>query len=231
MAMVRWGWLVGGIISIAAFYATAAHAEVRIGFAAPFTGRYAWVAEEPQEGAELAVADLNATGGVLGERVDMITVDDYCAGNQAVVAAEKLVEAKVVAAIGPLCSSAAIPASEIFAKAGILMISPLATNPKLTEQGFHNVFRTIGRDDHQGKLAGDFLAERWPDKIIAIVHDGSTYGKILAEEAKKRLNERGVSEAMFAVIEPGGVDYSDIVRQMQEIDIDVLYYAGLYQRP
>jgi branched-chain amino acid transport system substrate-binding protein len=224
--MVRCALLAVATISAAALGAPPAGAEVRIGFSAPFTGRYAWVAAEPQAAAQLALADLNAADGVLGEHVEMISVDDYCAADQAIAAAEKLIETRVVAAIGPMCSSAALSASEIFANAGILMISPLATTPKLTEQGFDSVFRAIGRDDVQGKLAGDFLAERWPDKTIAIVHDGSTYGEALAEETKKRLNEHGVSEAVFDVVEPGEVDYVHIVQQMQDMHVDVLYYGG-----
>jgi branched-chain amino acid transport system substrate-binding protein len=106
------------------------------------------------------------------------------------------------------------------------MISPIATNPKLTEQGFRNVFRVVGRDDLQGKIAGDLLASRWGDQKIAILHDGEAYGKGLAQEIKKRLNERGVTEAMFEAIEPRKADYSDIVRKMQAMDVEVLYYAG-----
>ena len=99
--------------------------------------------------------------------------------------------------------------------AGILMISTVATNPKLTEQGLTNVFRMVGRDDVQGRIAGDLLAERWGDKPIAILHDGQAYGKGLAEETKKRLNERGIAEAMFEAIEPGKADYWDVVQKMQ----------------
>ena len=149
-----------------------------------------WAGGDTERGAEVAVADLNAKGGVLGEQIELITVDDYCDGEQAVAAANKLVADRVVAVFGHQCSGAAIPASKIYADAGILMISTFATNPKLTEQGFTNVFRVVGRDDLQGRIAGDLLAERWGDKPIAILHDGQAYGKGLAEETKKRLNEQ-----------------------------------------
>jgi branched-chain amino acid transport system substrate-binding protein len=216
------------IIAFAAAFGTASlvHAEVLIGLSSARTGTHAWVGVDSEEGAEMAVADLNAKGGVLGEPVEMITVDDYCEGEQAVAAAKKLVEAKVAAAFGPLCSGAAIPASKVFAEASVLMISPTATSPKLTEQGFRNIFRIVGRDDLQGKIAGDLLASRWGNKKIAILHDGQAYGKGLAEETKKRLNERGVTEALFEVIQPRRVEYSDIVRKMQSVSVDVLYYAG-----
>ena len=88
------------------------------------------------------------------------------------------------------------------------------------------MFRVVGRDDVQGRIAGDLLAERWGDKPIAILHDGQAYGKGLAEETRKRLNERGIAEAMFEAIEPGKADYWDIVQKMQAKGIEVLYYGG-----
>ena len=187
---------------------------------------YGWAGEVTQQSAEFAVADLNARGGVLGEQIEIVTADDYCEGPQAMAAAHKLVTEGVVAVFGHQCSGAAIPASKIYADAGILMISTFATNPKLTEQGLTSVFRVVGRDDLQGRIAGDLLAERWGDKPIAILHDGQAYGKGLAEETKKRLNERGIAEAMLEAIEPGKADYWDIVQKMQAMDIEVLYYGG-----
>ena len=114
---------------------------------------------------------------MLGEQIELITADDYCDGEQAVAAANKLVADGVVAVFGHQCSGAAIPASKIYADAGILMISNVATNPKLTEQGLANVFRVVGRDDLQGRIAGDLLAERWGNKPIAILHDGQATAK------------------------------------------------------
>jgi branched-chain amino acid transport system substrate-binding protein len=169
---------------------------------------------------------LNAKGGVLGEHIEMITADDYCDGEQAVAAAKKLVADGVVAVFGHQCSGAAIPASKIYSNTSTLMVSSEATNPKLTEQGFTNVFRMVGRDDLQGRIAGDLLAERWGNKPIAILHDGQAYGKGLAEETKKRLNERGIAEAMFEAIEPGEADYRDLVEKIQAEGIEVLYFGG-----
>jgi branched-chain amino acid transport system substrate-binding protein len=203
-----------------------AHAEVLIGLAAPLTGPYAWGGAETERGAEAAVADLNAGGGVLGEQVEMITADDYCEGEQAVAAANKLVAAGVVAVFGHQCSGAAIPASKVYSDAKILMISNEATNPRLTEQGLTNVFRMVGRDDLQGRIAGDLLAERWGNARIAILHDGQAYGKGLAEETRRRLNERGIAEAMFEAIEPGKADYWDIVQEMRTVGVEVLYFGG-----
>jgi branched-chain amino acid transport system substrate-binding protein len=204
----------------------AAHAEVRIGFAAPLTGSLAWGGVEMKESAEIAAADLNARGGVLGERIEVVAVDDYCHDDQAIAAANKLIAAKVAVVVGHPCSSAALSASRVYFEASVLMISTFATIPKLTEQGFRNVFRVVGRDDLQGRIAGDLLAERWGTKPIAILHDGQDYGKGLALETKKRLNERGIFESIFEAIEPGKADYWDIVQKMRATGVEVLYYGG-----
>jgi branched-chain amino acid transport system substrate-binding protein len=203
-----------------------ARAEVRIGVAAPLTGPYAWAGVVTERGAQVAVADLDAGGGVLGQQIELVSADDYCDAEQASAAAHKLVAAGVVAVFGHQCSGAAIPASRIYSDARILMVASEATNPRLTEQGFTNVFRMVGRDDLQGRIAGDLLAERWGDKPIAILHDGQAYGEGLAEETRKRLRERGIAEAMFAAIEPGQADYWDIVQEMQAIGVEVLYFGG-----
>ena len=203
-----------------------AHAEVLVGLAVPLTGPSAWIGEEGKQGVDVAVADVNARGGVLGEPIEVIEADDYCDGEQAVAAAKKLVAAGVVAVFGHGCSGAAVPASKVYADARILMISLGATNPKLTEQGFTNVFRMAGRDDLQGRIAGDLLADRWGNRRIAILHDGQIYGQGLAEETRKRLNQRGITEAMFEAIDPGRPDYWDIVQKMRAMGVQVLYYGG-----
>jgi branched-chain amino acid transport system substrate-binding protein len=224
--MRDFGALLCLIAALALVGAGPARAEILVGLGAPMTGPYSWQGGIAKETFELAIADLNARGGVLGQTVQVIEADDYCDGEQAVAAANKLLAAGVVAVFGHQCSGAAIPASKIYAGAGILMIVTEATNPLLTEQGFTNVFRMVGRDDVQGRIAGDLLAERWSGKRIAILHDGQTYGRGLAEETKARLNQHGVREAMFEAIEPGHTDYWDIVQKMQAMAIDVLYYGG-----
>jgi branched-chain amino acid transport system substrate-binding protein len=224
--MVRSGLSFISFISAAALYVTGVRAEILIGVPGPITGDMAWFGEQMQEGLGMAVAELNATGGVLGQRVQLLFVDDYCDAEQAVAAAHKLVEARVDVVIGNICSGAAIPASRIYEDAGILSINPSATNPKLTDQGLRTVFRIVGRDTVQGTMAADYLAERWGDQDIAIVHDGQAYGAGLAEAAKRRLNELGVSESMFEMIEPGKADYGDLIDRLQVSGIDALFLGG-----
>jgi branched-chain amino acid transport system substrate-binding protein len=216
------------IVALAVAFGTASlgHAEILIGVPAPYTGPNAWLAEAIERGAEMAIADLNAAGGVLGQPTSIIKVDDYCKGEQAVAAANKLVADGVDFVMGHPCSGAAIPASKVYASASILMMTPNATNPLVTEQGLKNVFRFCGRDDLQGSKAGTYLADHWGGKNIAILHDGQAYGEGLAEEVKKALNARGMSETLFERITPGLVDYFDLIEEIQAASIDVLYYGG-----
>jgi branched-chain amino acid transport system substrate-binding protein len=214
------------VLLTAAAGATSARADILIGVPVVMSGPNASMGYPTQRTIAMAVADLNEKGGVLGQRIRTLVVDDYCDPEQAVAAAQKLVNAGVALVVGHNCSGAAIPASKVYAAAGILMFAPDATNPVLTEQGLPNVFRPNGRDDEQGRIAGDYLADHWSGKRIAIVHDGSVYGKGLAVETKKRLNERGASETLFEAITPGMNDYSDLVDRLKTAGIDILYFAG-----
>ena len=213
--------------ALAAVFATStAHAEVRIGAAGPLTGTMAWFGEQHERGVGMAVAELNEAGGLLGQSIQVVAVDDYCDGEQGVAAARKLIAADVAFVAGHLCSGAAIPASELYHEAGVIMISGSATNPKLTEQGLWNVFRVVNRDSEQARLAGDYLAEQWADAKIAIVHDGTVYGQDLAEETRRQLNQRGIREAVFAQIIPGQPDYSETISQLEAAGVAVLFYGG-----
>jgi branched-chain amino acid transport system substrate-binding protein len=214
------------VVMLAVALSYPAQAEVLIGIAGPMTGPLAWIGEQGQRGAEMVVADINAEKGVVGQQVQLIVADDFCDPKQAVAAAQKLVGEGVVFVIGHYCSGPSIAASEVYEKAGVLQISPASTNPLLTEQGRANVFRVIGRDDAQGTSAGNYLADHWRDKKIAILHDGATYGKGLADETKKQLNKRGVNEAIYKAYIPGKTDYSSEVIELQAAQIAVLYVGG-----
>jgi branched-chain amino acid transport system substrate-binding protein len=205
---------------------TAAQADIVIAAVGPITGQVAFLGEQQMHGAEVAVADLNARGGVLGERVRLLRVDDACDPEQAVAAAQMVVAEGVALVVGHLCSGASIPASKIYEAANILMISPASTNPALTDEGGPNVFRVIGRDDKQARVAGDYLAERWGDRRIAVLHDGQAYGEGLAEATAERLREHGVEAALYRAITPGQVDYSELVAEMQTAGIDIVYFGG-----
>jgi branched-chain amino acid transport system substrate-binding protein len=230
-AMIRWALLLASFFSAAALSAAAlaapAQAETLIGVAGPMTGTLAWMGEQMERGAQQAVADVNAAGGVRGEPVRLITVDDFCDPEQAVAAAQKLVSDRVIFVVGHFCSGASIPASEVYEAAGVLMISPASTNPMLTELGRTNVFRVTHRDDATGIIAGNYLADQWPDQKIAILHDNTVFGKRLAEETRKQLNRRGLREASYQTYSPGQADYRAEIDRLQAAEVGVVF-IGCY---
>jgi branched-chain amino acid transport system substrate-binding protein len=205
-----------------------AQAEIVIATAGPMTGQYASFGEQMKKGAEMAVKDINAKGGVLGEMLELKIGDDACDPKQAVAVANQFVNDGVVFVAGHFCSGSSIPASAVYNEEGILQISPASTNPKLTEQGFDNVFRTCGRDDQQGLIAGAFLKEHFGDKKIAILHDKTAYGKGLADETKAALNAAGVTETLYEAITAGEKDYSALVTKLKNEGIEVIYLGGYH---
>jgi len=214
--------------AMVAFGATAAQADITIATAGPMTGQYAAFGEQMKRGAEQAVADINAKGGVLGQMLKLEIGDDACDPKQAVAVANEMVNKGVVFMAGHFCSGSSIPASEVYSEEGILQISPASTNPKLTERGMDNVFRTCGRDDQQGTVAGTYLAEKFGGKNIAIIHDKTAYGKGLADETKKALNGKGVTEVMYEAITAGEKDYSALVSKLKAAKVDVIYLGGYH---
>ena len=227
--MVRAGLFVVTAISIAALWARAAEAEILVGVAGPMTGPYAWFGEQYQRGAGLAVEDLNAKGGVLGQSVELIVGDDFCDPDQAVALARKLVSDGVAFVAGHWCSHSAIPAAKVYEEAAILMIAPGAISSKLTEEGGRNVFRVCGRDDRQGTKVADYLADHWTGKKIAILDDGTTFGTGLANGARRRLHERGLRAALDEAYTPGEAEYSALASKMEAARIEVVFVGGYHR--
>lgn len=228
MSKIKLGLLATVSAVALSFTAGAAKAEVRIATVGPMTGQYAAFGEQMRRGAEKAVADLNAAGGVLGEQVVLEIGDDACDPKQAVAVANQLVGKDVTFVAGHFCSGSSIPASDVYFEEGVLMISPASTNPKLTDRGLENVFRVAGRDDQQGEIAGKYLFDNYKGKKIAIVHDKQAYSKGLADETKKKLNALGVQETLYEAITPGEKDYSALVSKLKQSGIEVLYYGGYH---
>ena len=212
----------------AASLGSPAGADVLIGVAGPMTGSMGWYGEQMQRGVELAVADLNAAGGVLGQRVQTTTADDFCDPEQAVAVAHKLVSEGVTFVVGHFCSGASIAASEIYKVAGVLQITTTSSNPLLTELGRTNVFRLTYRDDDAGIIAGNYVADHWPDEQIAVLHDNTIFGKGWADETKKQLNRRGLTEAIYQAYVPGKDDYSDEIARLQAANVGVLLVGGYH---
>ena len=199
---------------------------LKIGVAGPMSGSEAAFGEQFRKGAEKAVADLNAAGGVLGQKVELVIGDDACDPKQAVSVANDMAAKGVVFVAGHYCSGSSIPASDVYAESGIVQISPGSTNPELTERGLSNVFRVCGRDDAQGPTAATYVAEKFQGKIIAIVDDKSPYGQGLAEQVRMALNDKGVHEALSESITAGEKDYTPLVSRLKQAKADVLYFGG-----
>ena len=217
-----------GCLMLALVLCVSTRAEVLIGVAGPMTGKEAWYGEQMQRGAELAATDINASGGVLGEQIQLVAADDFCDPQQAVAAAQSLVSQGVVLVVGHYCSGASVPASEIYEAAGVLQISPASSNPILTELGRANVFRVVNRDDVDGTIAGNYLADHWADARVAIIHDGTTFGKGVADLTKLQLNKRGVTEELYEAFIPGKDDYTIEMAKLQAADIAAVFIGGYH---
>jgi branched-chain amino acid transport system substrate-binding protein len=203
--------------------------DITIGVAGPMTGGEASFGRQLRNGAEQAVADINAAGGVLGRQIKLEAGDDACDAAQARAVADKFVAMKVSLVVGHYCSSSSIPASEIYAKGDVLQITPASTHPTFTERNLWNTFRVCGRDDQQGKVAGDFIAKHFKGKKIALIHDQSIYGKGLAEETKKTLGRAGIKEALSETFTKGNKDFAALVASLKLHNIDVVYAGGYHQ--
>jgi branched-chain amino acid transport system substrate-binding protein len=211
------------LTAVALLVTMTARADILIATAAPMTGRLAWYGEEWQRGTQLAVDDLNAAGGLLGQRVELTFGDDNCDPAQAVALARSLVARRVAAVIGHTCSEAAIAAAPIYETARVIMIAPSASNPALTESGWRHVFRTFGRDDLQGRIAAEYLAREHAADRIAIVHTEGTYSRGLAAETKRRLNELSVAEVAFIGVNAALADWAAVVERLGEAGVGVVY--------
>lgn len=205
---------------------TAVAGEVRIGLANTFSGPYAASGERTRTAVQLAIQTLNQAGGVLGQEVKLVAVDDACGTDEAAAAALELIKAGVDFVVGHRCSHSSLTAAPIYEAVGIPMMTTDSTHPMLTEEGRHNVFRLIGRDDAQGRIAGDWLAAQHPRRPIGIVHDGSTYGKGLALRTRARLRELGLPEALLATYAPNASDYRDLIERIQKSGVGLLYVGG-----
>ncbi len=177
----------------------------------------------------LAVADINEAGGVLGKTLELDVGDDACDPKQAVAVANQMAGEKVALVAGHYCSGSSIPASQVYAESNLVQISPASTNPALTDnRAGPNIYRVCGRDDQQGSVAGKYLAKHFGDKNIAIIDDKTAYGKGLAEEVRKTLNADGKQEVLAESYTAGEKDYSALVSKLKQADVDVLFIGGYH---
>ncbi|KPQ03110.1 branched-chain amino acid ABC transporter substrate-binding protein [Marinobacter sp. HL-58] len=213
--------------SIAVMGAGHAAAEIKIGIAGPMTGPVAQYGDMQFSGARMAIERINADGGVDGEMLEAVEVDDVCDPKQAVTVANRLVNEGVRYVVGHLCSSSTQPASDIYEDEGILMITPASTSPDITERGYELVFRTIGLDSMQGPVAGKHLISLEPERV-AVVHDKQQYGEGIATSVRDTLEDAGVEVAMFEGITAGDKDFSSLITKLKQADVDYVYYGGYH---
>src|SRR5690242_10212762 len=202
---------------------------IPIAVVGPVTGQYASFGAQMTNGGQMAVDDINAAGGVLGKKLDLDIGDDACDPKQAVAVANQMTGNNVALVAGHYCSGSSIPASKVYAEANIVQISPASTNPAFTDnRAGPNIYRVCGRDDQQGGVAGKYIASHFSDKKVAFVHDKTAYGKGLADETKKAMNEAGKKEVMCEAITAGEKDYSALVSKLKQANVDLVYFGGYH---
>jgi branched-chain amino acid transport system substrate-binding protein len=227
----RWQFL-AAVAALGLGMSSAQAQDIVIATAGPMTGQLAALGEQFKRGAEAAVADINARGGVLGRKLKLEIGDDQCDPKQAVAVANQLATKKVAFVAGHLCSSSSIPASAVYNESEVLMMTPASTNPKLTDEaaakGWQNVFRACGRDDAQGAIAGAWLAKEYKGKNVAVVHDKSAYGQGLADETRKTMNGAGLKDVMYEAVTAGDKDFTALISKMKAANVHAIFFGGYH---
>jgi len=215
-----------------ASFATAASADVtvKIGHVAPLTGGIAHLGKDNENGARLAVEEINAKGLVVGgQKVTLVldAQDDAADPRTATQVAQKLVDDKVVAVVGHLNSGTSIPASKIYSDAGIVQISPSATNPAYTQQGFKTTYRVVATDAQQGPALANYAAKNLKVKTVAVVDDSTAYGQGLANEFEKTAKSLGMNVLSHDATNDKAVDFRAILTKIKGENPDAIMYGGM----
>ena len=227
--LLTFGLALGLSAAIGVGSAGHASAQVKLAVGGPITGGSAAFGAQIKQGTEQAVEDINAAGGILGQKIVITSIgDDRADPKEGVSVANKFAADGAKFVIGHFNSGVTIPASEVYQENGILEITPAATNPKVTERGMWNIFRVCGRDDQQGGLAGQIIADKFKGKRVAIVHDKTTYGQGLAEETRKSMNAKGVKEVFFEGVNKDDKDFTALVSKLKAARPDLVFWGGLH---
>jgi branched-chain amino acid transport system substrate-binding protein len=204
--------------------------EVKIGHAGPLTGGIAHLGKDNENGARLAIDQANeAKIKIDGKDVKFVLVaeDDQADPKTGATVAQKMVDAKVAGVVGHLNSGVTIPASAIYNQAGIPMITGSATNPKLTEQGFKNVFRVVARDDQQGPAVASYLAQNNKPKVVAVIDDATAYGEGIANEVEKALKAAKINVLPREKGTDKTTDWKAILTKLRGRNPDAVFYGGM----
>ncbi|MFC0402417.1 branched-chain amino acid ABC transporter substrate-binding protein [Paraburkholderia rhizosphaerae] len=219
----------GGLVS-ASIGAVQADEIVRIGHVAPLTGPNAHLGKDTENGARLAVEEINAKGLVIGgQKVTLVldAQDDASDPRQGTQVAQKLVDDKVVAVVGHMNSGTSIPASKIYSDAGIVQVSPSATNPSYTQQGFKTTYRVVATDAQQGPALANYAVKTLKAKTVAIVDDSTAYGQGLATEFEKQARANGLTVLSHDATTDKAVDFRSILTKIKGENPDIIMYGGM----
>lgn len=218
-----------GVAAGLAFGASAQAQTIKIGVVGPTTGAVTQYGDMVREGVDTAVERINAAGGINGKKLETVVIDDGCEPKQGPVAANRVVNSKIGFVVGHVCSGATIAAADIYNNEGVVMVTPSATSPALTDgKNYEFIFRTIGRDDQQGPAAAKFILEKIKPKKVAVLHDKQSYGQGIATAVKNDLEKGGVTVAIFEGINAGDSDYSAVITKLKSQGVDFVYYGGYH---
>lgn len=218
--------LVGAAAAV--LFALPAEADVMIGIAGPMSGSFADIGRDIRAGVEIAVAAANAAGGLKGERIVTVAVDDKCEAETAAAVANQMIGKGVRAVIGHACTAAALPAARVYAGSDVLFLSPAATNPRLTDESVgKGVFRLAIRSDREAAAIADHLTTHFAGKRVAFVHDGSVYGQGLVEQASKAFADAGGAVAMTEAFTPGEKSQNNLVGKIQDAAVSAVVMGAL----
>lgn len=231
MTNLKLGWGLPCLIACAGWLSDA-HADtvVRIGHVAPLTGAIAHLGKDNEDGARLAIDEINAQGLHIGGqkiRLELDPQDDAADPRMAVQVAQRLVDDHVVAVIGHMTSGTSIPASKIYSDAGILQISPSATNPTYTQQGFRTTYRMVATDAQQGPALAAYARQHMKASTVAIVDDSTAYGQGLASEFEKAARAQGMTVLSRDATNDKAIDFRAILTKVKSENPHIIMYGGM----
>ncbi len=227
MKLSKGNALLMGCLAAAMSHAVNA-ADIKVAIVGAMSGPVAQYGDMEFTGARQAIADINAKGGVNGNKLVGVEYDDACDPKQAVAVANKVINDGIHYVIGHLCSSSTQPASDIYEDEGVIMITPAATAPDLTTRGYKLVLRTTGLDSDQGPTAAKYILEHVKPQRIAVVHDKQQYGEGLARAVQDSLKKSNANVVLFEGVTAGDKDFSTLVARLKKENVDFVYFGGYY---
>ncbi|WP_409309282.1 branched-chain amino acid ABC transporter substrate-binding protein [Pectobacterium sp. B1J-3] len=219
--------LLMGCMAVALSHAASAE-DIKVAVVGAMSGPVAQYGDMEFIGARQAIIDINAKGGINGNKLVGVEYDDACDPKQAVAVANKVISDGIRYVIGHLCSSSTQPASDTYEEEGVIMITPAATNADLTTRGYKMVLRTTGLDSDQGPTAAKYIIETVEPQRIAVIHDKQQYGEGLARSVQDNLKKANANVVLFEGVTAGDKDFSSLVARLKKENVDFVYFGGYY---